>query len=431
MSQGVSVAFCRLLAACVWLVGCNWSVHAQALPNPDDASRTPEAAAVAAAAAAASIDPDSGEALRIGLMTVSPGSVYWQSFGHNAILVENTVRQEAQLYNFGTFDFDQPNFLLNFLRGKMLYRLAAGAPARDLNMYAEEGRGVQLDWLNLTPDQRYAVAEMLAQNALPEHAEYRYDYFVDNCSTRVRNVIDAVLNGAARDQLQVRSEGATYRRLALQYGATVPWMAVGMDLGLGRHADRPISFFEQAFVPEQFRRFALEVQNPELGDSEPLITDSLQLVEPQVELRAASMPGVWIFAALCAAMSALWWWMAGAAPGLRRSVAAWVGILVSLVSTVIGAGLIALMTATDHSMAAANENVLLFLPTSLLLVRAFWQLRRGDNRAGQIWAWVGVLAGAAALLLKLDGDAQANGYWLALMLPWHTAVWFRIARPMA
>lgn len=398
----------------------------QVLAQADDSA--PVAASAEAAVAAEPVDPDSGAALRIGLMTVSPGSVYWQSFGHNAILVENTVRQEARLYNFGTFDFDQPNFLLNFLRGRMLYRLEAGPPGRDLAMYRDEGRGVQLDWLNLSPDQRYAVAEMLAENALPEHAEYRYDYFIDNCSTRVRDVVDRVLNRASSEQLQARSEGATYRRLALQYGATVPWMAVGMDLGLGRHADRPISFWEQSFVPEQFRRFALEVKNPELG--QPLISESLQLIEAQTELQAAGMPNLILFSLFCMALAASWWWLAGSASALRRGVAAWSGLLVSVAIGLIGSGLLFLMTGTDHSMAAMNENLLLFLPSSVLLLPAFWQLRTGEARSGKLWAWLAVLAGAAALLLKLDSAAQANGYWLALMLPWHAAVWFRIARPM-
>lgn len=427
MSQSVIGVIGRLFAAGALLVGCSLAslgVAAQESANQG------EGALAADAVSASSIDPASGSALRIGLMTISPGSVYWQSFGHNAILVENTVLREARLYNFGTFDFDQPNFLLNFLRGRMLYRLSEGSPGRDLAMYADEGRGVQLDWLNLTPDQQYAVAEMLAENALPENAEYRYDYFLDNCSTRVRDVINAVLSDAAREQLRARSEGATYRRLALQYGATVPWMAVGMDLGLGRHADRPISFWEQSFVPEQFRRFAQDVEVKDSGAPQPLISESLQLVEQQVELRAQSMPGVWVFALLCSVLAAGWWRLAGATSGLRRGIAVWTGIAVSVAATLIGAGLIFLMTSTDHSMAAANENVLLFLPTSILLLPAFWQLRRGDARSGKIWAWLALLSGAAALLLKLDGAAQSNGYWLGLMLPWHIAVWFRIARPM-
>lgn len=375
----------------------------------------------------AAIDPDSGEAWRIGLLTIAPGSVYWQRFGHNAILVENTVHGEAIAYNFGTFDFEQENFLLNFLRGRMLYRLSAGDPGRELAGYVADGRGVTLAWLDLSPEQRYAVAEMLAENALPENAEYRYDYFADNCSTRVRDVIDRVLSGQGREQLRGRSEGATYRQLALRYGRAEPWMAIGMDLGLGRRADQPLSFWQQSFIPEQFERFARELDNPETG--RPLVAD-LETLHAVDAAPAQDAGWNWPWLLLVALLVAGLWIRATADGSATRSLAALVAIIGQVVVATIGCGLAGLMFLSEHSMAAANENLLLFAPTALLLVPALWRLRSGEPRGGVVMAWLGLSLALLALLLKLDPDAQANGNWLAVMLPWHAAIWYRVARPM-
>lgn len=383
----------------------------------------------AAPPAPPTIDGDVGDALRIGLMTVAPGDVYWQRFGHNAIIVDNLVRGESRLYNFGTFDFEQKNFFLNFLRGRMEYQLAEGSPGRDVSMYAEEGRGVTVAWLDLTPDQRYAVAEMLAENALPENSAYRYDYFIDNCSTRVRDVLDRVTSGSLREQLSGRSEGATYRQLALQYGRAEPWMAIGMDLGLGRHADRPLSFWAQSFIPEQFERFVLEQTNPETGRR--LVAEHGAVLEASAVSETGTGSWHWIwFGALSVVFSALWFLASRRPVGALRTAATSFALLLNLGITGIGLGIAGLMFASEHSMAAMNENLLLFAPTAILLVPVFWRMRRGDVHGGKVAAWIAVALSLLALTLKLDPASQSNALWLALLLPWHAAVWFRTARPM-
>ncbi len=378
--------------------------------------------------AESAIDADSGAALQIVLVTISPGDVYWQRFGHNAVLVMNSVRGEARLYNFGTFDFEQENFLLNFMRGRMLYRLSEGSVDRELAMYATERRGVTFSALDLSPDQRYAVAEMLAENALPENAEYRYDYFIDNCSTRVRDVIDRILSGSAQEQLRARSEGSTYRQLAVRHAEGVPWMAIGMDIGLGRRADRPLNFWEQSFIPGEFERFAGELKNPETQS--PLVSERSVLIPAKVVEAPGAGLGWMGWTLLSALLSAAWYFASTRPIGLLRSTAQVLAITIQIGSALIGVALILLMTASEHSMAAANENVLLFAPTAVLLVPALWRLRRQDSGGGRFWAWFGVLLATFALLIKLDSAAQANSTWLAWLLPWHAALWFRVARPM-
>ena len=134
---------------------------------------------------------------RIGVMTMQPGEVFWERFGHDAIVVEDPARGEALSYNYGFFDPSEPGFLGRFVRGEMQYMLVALPLADDLATFRDEGRGVRIQWLELAPAQARSIADALAENAKPEHARYRYDYFRDNCTTRVRDVLDRGLGGLA------------------------------------------------------------------------------------------------------------------------------------------------------------------------------------------------------------------------------------------
>ena len=122
-------------------------------------------------------------------MTIGPGDIYWTRFGHNAIVINDRATDRARIYNFGIFDFDSEDFLLEFLRGRMMY-LAVGEPLRDFGIYLEQGRSIDVQWLALAPAQRLALREHLEWHVAPENSRYRYDYYEQNCSTKVRDALD-------------------------------------------------------------------------------------------------------------------------------------------------------------------------------------------------------------------------------------------------
>ena len=377
----------------------------------------------AAGARAQAPDRDSGAAFRIALVTAAPGEIYWQRFGHNAILVENTVTGEARMYNFGIFDFEQENFLLNFVQGRMLYRLAAFPPHVDLDNYASEDRSVWIQELDLTPDQRYAVAEMLGQNALPEHAEYRYDYFVQNCSTKVRDVLDAVLEGRLKETMSARARGETYRSLALAYARPEPWLAVGIDLGIGPAADRKLSFWDEMFLPLRLRDLVREVRvRDEHGVERPLVAREWIAFEGRLDDTVPPQPRwLWPFLVAGLALAALAAWTLRARPGALRSGGTLLLSLLMLVSGLGGLLLAGLWAFTDHAIAYANLNLVLFSPIALALAWPLWRWRRPASLPGGVSRWSAVTLATLALLglawLTLPGTQQANAHWFALVLP--------------
>jgi Domain of unknown function (DUF4105) len=370
-----------------------------------------------------------GASLEVALLTFGPGTEVWERFGHNAILIQDRTRGQALLYNYGIFDFAQENFFLNFARGRMQYRIAVGDPADELPMYVAEGRWIVRQDLNLVPAQRQRLAELLARNARPENAQYRYDYFTANCSTRVRDALDIAVDGAIKQQTVAPSRGFTYRMEAMRLMRPEPLLMLGMDAGLGPFADQRLSYWDESFIPMEFMRRIRDVRVVDAsGNSQPLVMRETRLAEARVA-EPAEFPPDWIWQALAVGVgSGLL--LAALARARRRAGARVVFALLSgFLALVLGLGglvLIALWTMTDHVSAWRNENLLLWNPLCLLLLPTWVRAFRADWRptlfAHRVALVVALLAGLAFFLKVFPEFAQDNRFWIALLLPVHVAL---------
>ena len=356
---------------------------------------------------------------QIGVATMQPGDVFFERFGHNALIVDDPAEPEPLSYNFGFFDPSEPDFMSRFIRGDMRYMLAALPFADDLAYYRDVGRGVSIQWLDLDPAQARALAAALAENAKPEHAHYRYDYFTDNCSTRVRDAIDRALGGALRSQLQGRSRGNSYRGDAVRLASPAPWMWIGFDIGLGPAADRPNSIWDDTFVPMRLADALREARNV---DGRPLVS-SEQVIVPHTQApEPAERPRL------------LWPWLAtGAVLGLGILVAgrgapralAAAALPVWTACALLGGVMLFLWLGTAHGFAWRNQNLLLFNPLCALLLPGGWRIVRG-RAPGRMFEWTlaaVVLCGVVAVFLHwLPVLPQRNAAWLSLLMPVHVAL---------
>lgn len=356
----------------------------------------------------------------ISLLTFAPGATYWQRFGHNALLVEPRDGQPSAVYNFGIFDFFQKDFFLNFARGRMLYRLAPISVPDTLAEYAAEGRWVIRQDLALDDVQARALAAALADNALPGNAEYRYDYFRSNCSTRVRDALDRALGGQLQTQLQHPAAGTpSFRSEATRLMSPIPPLAVGMDALMGPAGDRPLSLWEQAFVPEVLMQAARKVRI----DGRPLVAREGYWLPPAggPEAPASAPRFVLPFALAGLALAAF------LLPGLSRPRGAFglasrtLAATLSLLAGLGGLVLLAAWTLTEHWAIAGNFNLLLFSPLSLLLIPALLRRSR-PGRAGRSIALLITAGAVLALALQLLPGAQAQLPWILFWLPVHLAI---------
>jgi hypothetical protein len=376
--------------------------------------------------------PEPGSELRVYLMTMGPGERVWERFGHNAIWIRDPASQPDTAYNYGLFDFRQQNFLLRFIRGQMWYWMAGFPMEPYVRTYVRDNRSVWVQELNLPPAARLELREFLRWNEQPEHRFYHYDYYRDNCSTRVRDALDRVLGGAIKAQTGGLPTGTTYRFHTQRLTANDPPVFTGLLLALGPGVDRPISAWEEMFLPMALREHARRVvlRGPG-GSSVPLVASERTLFESTAPQPPAAPPS-WLpwYLALGAVVGGLAG-LLGAAAGdhQRRWARAGLGlfsILWGLVGGLGGVVLAVLWALTDHVMAYRNENLFQLNPLLLGLPVLVPLGLAGVHRAAR-WARLlaSVLAGlslAGFVLQALPGLDQVNGPVIALMLPIHLGV---------
>ncbi|MBD9367513.1 DUF4105 domain-containing protein [Xanthomonas sp. XNM01] len=356
---------------------------------------------------------------RIGVLTMQPGEVFFERFGHDAIVVADPDTGTALSYNFGYFDPTEEDFIGRFVAGDMQYYLVALPVEQDLAQYRDAGRGVSVQWLDLPTAQAQALADALAERARPENARYRYEYFTANCATQVRDALDAAMGGALKSQLAGRSRGNTYRSEAVRLARPATWMWLGFDLGLGPYADRPLSRWDEAFVPMRLADSLREARNSE---GRPLVQAEQELLPHRIAAEPSEQPRrwwPWLVAGLAGATLVL----VGARRAPRAVAAA--ALPLWLLCGLGGAVLVYLWGFTAHEAGWANRNLSLLDPLCLLLLPGAIALLRGrqPGRLFRIALWV--VAGIATLgwiLQWLSLQPQYNLPWIALLLPLHAAL---------
>lgn len=365
---------------------------------------------------------------RISLLTIGPGELFFERFGHNAIVVRDPASGEAIAYNYGIFDFAESNFLANFARGRMRYRMAADEFEDDVAMYRAEHRDIVEQPLALSPQQAISLAQFLEWNARPENARYRYDYFTANCSTRVRDALDRALDGALRVQSEGRSRGYSYRLDALRLMAPEPALMLLIDLGLGPYADQRLDLWQESFVPEALSEIVTQVMVDGLNGNMPLADSGHALNVGNVAEPPRLPPDLrWPFLIIGVALGAVLFWLGlHRDNGFARTTLAVFAGLFELFCGVGGLALLFLWFGSDHVAAWRNENLFLLNPLCLLLVPTWFASMRSHWQAPP-WlrnvAWLIVLGACFALFSKiLPWFVQTNLHWIVLLLPVHLAL---------
>lgn len=364
--------------------------------------------------------------LEVSLLTFGPGEVYWERFGHNAIVIRDLATGRAVSYNYGIFDFEEEDFFLNFLRGRMRYQIAANDAQGDIDYYIAEGRSVTEQVLRLDAVQAQALKRDLDTNLRPENRHYAYDYFTSNCSTKVRDALDRALHGNLRAQMVSPSRGYTYRLLADALTRPDPLLMGVIDIGLGPFADQRLSFWNDSFVPMQLMSHLREMTVEDAqGQRVPLVVEERVLAESHLPPPPALPPDLrWPLFGLGIAFAGLLLVLSGQ----RQRRWARVGFsacatLFALVCGLFGLLMLGLWAFTAHVSAWHNENLLVFSPLCLLLLPTWWRSMHCAWSPSTASRW---LAGAIALLAAfglfskiLTSFPQANLHWILLLLPAH------------
>jgi hypothetical protein len=311
------------------------------------------------------------ERSQISLITILPGTPVHTFAGHSAVRVHDPARNLDRLYNYGTFNFNDPFFIPKFLYGDLRYYLSVTDYAPMLRFYAQQGRPVLEQPLNLSRRQRSEVFAFLQNNARPENRYYQYDFFFDNCSTRIRDVLQQTL-GEDVSFSESPPSPRTFRRLLDPFVASRPFMDLGFDLALGLPADRRPSSQEVMFLPvhlmDAFEHGTLTIN----GREKPLVarTDTVRWVNGY----DATTPGVdWPYALSLAFLVLVLGWTGRQAVSRHPPGGMGDALLLVLIGC-LGIGICFLWFVSLYTVTDANLNLLWAWPTHLLA--AYTLLRR-------------------------------------------------------
>lgn len=308
------------------------------------------------------------EQATISVITCGPyQDELYSAFGHSAYRVYDPVLEIDDAYNYGVFDFDQPNFYLNFAKGYLFYKLGVYDYQRFQDYYIYYNRKVHEQVLNLTAQQKQTLYDYLQWNALPENEYYRYDYFYDNCATKIRDVIiEALGNDVVFDGSYIKTQ-LTIRQLTDLYLDHQPWGDLGIDIGLGLPIDKVASPSEYMFLPDYIESGFGHARVMHHGTSIPLVAEKRIIYDQRDEEVPSGPPHplyVFSFVALVAIAFSVWDFR-------RRKLSNALDIVLFGSVGSVGMLLIFLWFFTDHHASARNLNVLWALPTHLVAIAAF------------------------------------------------------------
>ncbi|MEO5590032.1 MAG: DUF4105 domain-containing protein [Gemmatimonadaceae bacterium] len=378
-----------------------------------------------------------GSEYTIYLLTMGPGDQVWEKFGHNAIWISDAATGFNITYHYGLFDFADKDFIPRFIQGRMRYSMGGFDVTPTVEAYRQTNRMVWAQELNLTPAQRQKLVDFLLWNNKPENRYYHYDYFRDNCSTRIRDALDVALGGAIKAGSENVPTSSTYRFHTSRLTQEDWPIFTGTMFGLGEPTDRRINAWEEMFLPVRMKDRLRSIRVATATGTEPLVKSERVLVQStrppeDAEIHRGMLDYLMIAAVILLIGFGLWKF------GSARGSAAGAVALAALWSVLAGVGgtvLWGLWAFTDHLYSYRNENVLQLTPLSLilavLLIRMMWIRRSGaaspraEARARSTLKFARIVAGLSVLgfvIQVLPAFNQVNGEVIALALPLHLGV---------
>lgn len=332
----------------------------------------------------------------ISIITMGPSQEeLYSAFGHSGIRVYDSLNNIDLFFNYGVFNFDQPNFYLNFTRGHLLYSVDYYPYAAFRDYYIEQKRFIHEQILNLSLQQAQQVFDFLAWNILPENKDYLYDYFYNNCATQVRDVFKRVLKSEVHFDSSFIQTHYTIRQLTDLYLAQQPWGDLGIDICLGLPMDKTARPYEYMFLPDYIESSFDHATNQML--KLPMVKIKKSVYEPPVEKISFQWFHPWIvFGIVLMLVSALTYF-----DWRHAKASTWLDVVLFFVCGAIGLLLLLLWAATDHRAAANNFNLLWALPTHFFLV--FFLLKK------EIPKWLRYYFAATTIICAL-----LLGFWFLL-----------------
>ncbi|WP_297764258.1 DUF4105 domain-containing protein [uncultured Muriicola sp.] len=343
----------------------------------------------------------------VSVLTCGPGTDLYSSFGHTSFRVQDSEKGIDWIYNYGTFDFNTPNFYSKFARGKLLYSLSKQRLENFLYTYELENRWVKEQLLNLSSEEKNELFSFLEINYLPENRKYKYDFLYDNCSTKIPTILKDILGDELQFETYQDSTSYTFRDLIQQNLIRNSWSSFGIDLALGAVIDKNAAPLQYIFLPNYVLR---QLEHTELH-GEPIVQRERTILDYHMQNRGnffTSSPLFWfgllfLFTATITFID------------LKNKVRSKVlDIVLFLMTGIAGCIIFFLWFLTDHQATALNFNILWAFPLNLVLV--YYLIRNASTPAWITMYLLGLLILLACTVIIWLLEIQIFSPILAVLL---------------
>lgn len=189
------------------------------------------------------------DSAEISLITASPGEETYAVFGHTSLRVNDKVQGYDLVFNYGTFDFSTENFYLKFSTGKLMYFLSIANYSDFIEAYHQNGQAIYVQPFNLSNKEKFTLINNLHENYREENRHFRYDFFRDNCATRIRDIIEKSVDGKIVYDTTYVLQRESFRKLFGSHLKNEPWIIFGLNLIMGKSTDSIASLHDYMYLP--------------------------------------------------------------------------------------------------------------------------------------------------------------------------------------
>ena len=313
------------------------------------------------------------DASEISVLTIGPGHLLNDSFGHSAVRVKDPLYNFDVVFDYGRYNFEAEGFYLNFAQGKLDYMLGRTAFDDFLSFYEYQNRSVQEQQLNLSIEQKTAFYYFLRENNKPENQAYPYDFFYNNCANKITDAIETVLGEQISYNPPSSFEQQTFRNLIRSDLNQNSWGSLGIDVALGSKIDQLASVKEHLFLPKYLY---LLLENAQVESKELKLVKKLKILTPTTFVKTSEGFGSPIVILSLVAFIMLFVTFKDNKNNKRSK---WLDVILFATTGIIGLVILMLWFATDHTATANNYNLLWAFAANLLFIPSILKTRLNNR----------------------------------------------------
>jgi len=313
------------------------------------------------------------EASEISVLSIGPGYLLNDSFGHSAIRVKDPLYNFDVVYDYGRYDFEAKGFYLNFAQGKLNYMIGRTEFEDFLSFYEYQNRRVQEQQLNLSTKQKTAFYYFLTENIKPENQSYPYDFFYNNCATKITDAIESILEDQITYLPPSTFEQDTFRNLIRSDLNQNSWGSLGIDVALGSKIDQLASVKEHLFLP---KNLYLLLENAQIGSTDLKIVKKSKILTSSSFVKTFEGFGSPLAILSLIAFAILFVTFRDHKKNKRSK---WLDVSLFAFNGLIGPALLLLWFATDHTATSDNYNLLWAFATNLLFIPSILKTRLNNR----------------------------------------------------